>query len=197
MKPYIPDTSVIIEKFVSKLIKEKKIGKEILIPHAAIAELEAQANKGQETGLLGLEELQDLQDLAKKDIIKIRFVGNRPSHMQIRYAKSGEIDALIREIAFNEEAILITADRVQAESAKAFGIETIFIKTEPLKEALEIETLFDDKTMSVHLKENCKPLAKRGVPGNWQLEEIRKEIFDSQRIQKIAKEIVEKSQMLS
>ena len=55
MKTYVPDTSVIIEKIVSNLIKEKKINGTIIIPNAVVAEIESQANKRRETGFLGLE----------------------------------------------------------------------------------------------------------------------------------------------
>jgi len=57
---YVIDTSVVIEKAVTKLISEKKLKGKILIPKILIAELEYQANEGQETGTIGLEELQAL-----------------------------------------------------------------------------------------------------------------------------------------
>ena len=195
MKHYTPDTSVIIEKLVSKLISKKEIGKSIIIHNATVAELEAQANKGQEIGLLGLEEIQTLQSLFKKNKITLKFLGARPTHNQILHAKSGEIDAMIRDLAFREKAILITADRVQSESAKAYGVDVYFIQTKAPKQKLEIEKLFDNKTMSVHLKENCKALAKKGSPGNWKLVEISKKPYDYKKIQNIAKETVEKSRI--
>src|SRR3989344_8608028 len=109
MTSYVVDTSVIIERAVSRLINKNEIKGKILVPRAVVAELENQANKGQETGLLGLEELQNLQELKKKGKIELDFIGNRPTLYQIKYAKiGGEIDALIRELAYNEGAILIT-----------------------------------------------------------------------------------------
>jgi ATPase len=48
--------------------------------------------------------------------------------MQIKYAKSGEIDALIRETAIKNQAILITADLVQAKSSQAYGLRVLYIK---------------------------------------------------------------------
>jgi len=192
---YITDTSVIIEKVVSKLIKSKKIEGELLIPNAVVAELEAQANRGQETGLLGLEELQELQQLLKKGSITLRFIGSRPNFHQIRFAKSGEIDALIREIAYNESAILITADKVQRESAKAYGIEVMYVDPQPPKEKLEIEKMFDEHTMSIHLKEDCIPQAKKGFPGAWELVPIGDKKLSNQEIQTMAKEVVEKAKL--
>ena len=122
MKKYVTDTSVLIEKLVSDLITKNEIKGTILIPHAVIAELESQANRGLEIGFLGLEEIQAIRNL-KKPGVTMEFIGDRPTDQQIKFAKSGEIDACIRELAKKHEATLITADKVQTESAKAFGIE--------------------------------------------------------------------------
>jgi len=188
---YVVDTSIVIEKAVSKLIKEKKIGGRIIIPRAVLAELENQANKGLEIGYLGLEELQELQKL-KSDYVQIVFLGERPRVSQIKYAKiGGEIDAMIRDLAYNEGAILITADRIQSKSAKAMGLEVMFIEMDVSKEILEVEKFFDNKTMSVHLKEDCYPSAKKGIPGNWELTKIGNNILDGNKVSSIAKEVVE------
>ena len=48
MEQYVVDTSVIIEKIVSKLVKKKEIEGTIIVPNAVVAELEAQANRGLE-----------------------------------------------------------------------------------------------------------------------------------------------------
>lgn len=186
---YIADTSVIIEKAISKLVKQGKLKDKILIPRAVIAELEHQANIGKETGFLGLEELQELQKLK----VELDFIGTRPSPGQIRYAKAGEIDAIVIDIAYNEGATLITADRVQSESAKAMGVQVTFLELKIPKEKLEIEKFFDSKTMSVHLKEDCYPAAKKGGPGNWILEKISDKKLSSKEIQEIAKDAVERS----
>ncbi len=187
---YVLDTSVVIEKVASKLIKEGKLKGKILIPKAVLAELENQANKGQETGLLGLEELQDLQKLKKEDV-EIEFVGERPNLYQIKYAKAGgEIDSLIRDLAYNENAVLITADFIQAESAKAIGVEVKFVELKRLVKALKLESFFDDTTMSVHIKEDCDVKAKKGFPGNWELVTVANKL-KSEAVRDIAKEIVE------
>ena len=192
---YVVDTSAVIEKVVSRLIKEDKLKGSVLIPNAVVAELENQANYGHEIGFVGLEELQEIQELVKKDKIKMEFIGKRPTESQIKFAKSGEIDALIRELAFSKNATLITADRVQAASAKVYGINVHFLEKKKLRERLEIERFFDPITMSIHLKENCVPRAKKGKPGDWKLVEIKKRKLDSKRIQSMAKEIVEKARI--
>lgn len=191
MKKYVVDTSAVIEKVVSELHKEKKIDGTIIIPNAVVAELENQANKGLEIGFIGLEEIQDIRKLK----FNIEFMGDRPNDFQIRQAKSGEIDALIREIANKEKAILVTADKVQSESGKAFGLEVIYLAPKELTEKIEIEKFFDETTMSVHLKEKCFPFAKKGFPGNWKLEKISDEKLSSEKIQDLVKEIIERSRI--
>jgi len=194
MKIYVPDTSAIIEGVVSELIEKNEVSGTIIIANAVMAELEAQANKRRETGFIGLDELKKLQNFKKEGKIELRFIGSRPTPDQIKYAKAGEIDSIIRQIAYEESATLITADIVQAESARVYGLEVKFIEQAPLKEKLEIEKYFDKTTMSVHLKEDCIPMAKRGFPGNWQLVKTGKKL-SYQEINEIAKEIAEKARL--
>lgn len=188
---YVVDTSAIIKKAITELLNKKKIDGTLLIPNAVIAELENQGNRGQEIGFIGLEEIQEIRKSKK---LKIEFVGERPNETQIKFARSGEIDALIREIAFKEKAILITGDKVQAESGRAFGLEVIFLEREAAKEKLEFEKYFDDKTMSVHIKENSFVFAKRGKPGEWNLTKVGDKL-DGKQIEDMAKEVIESSRV--
>ncbi|MEK6952266.1 MAG: PIN domain-containing protein, partial [Nanoarchaeota archaeon] len=189
---YVVDTSAVIEKAVTRLASEKKIEGTVLIPNAVIAELENQANKGLEIGFLGLEEIQEIRKLKK---IKLEFIGDRPNEKQIKFAKSGEIDAFIREIAYKEKATLITGDKVQCESAKAFGLDVIYLEKKEAKEKLEFEKFFDDKTMSIHLKEDSFCYAKRGKPGEWELAKVNDTKLTSKEIENMSKEIIEKSRI--
>lgn len=131
-KTYVVDTSVVVNRFMPGLI-EKGLKGELIIPDAVIAELENLANKGNEAGFIGLEEIANLHHLKKKYDISIVFIGPRPDIKQIKFAKSGEIDALIRGLAFRNKATLITADLVQAKSAQAYGLNVIFIKPKAVK----------------------------------------------------------------
>lgn len=187
---YVLDTSVVIEKIASKLIKEKKIHGTIIIPNAVVAELEAQANRGLEIGLMGLEEIQNLRNLSR-----IKFVGLRPTESQIKFAKSGEIDAYIRELAVEENATLITADYVQAESAKAYGLKVEYFKTRKTVDILKFEKFFDKRTMSIHIKEGSYVYGKKGLPGAWNLIKIGKKKLKKEDVQDISKEIIEKARM--
>jgi ATPase len=129
---YLIDTSVIAQKKLLRLFRKKLQG-EVLIPNAVIAELENLANRGNEAGFDGLEEVAKLHHLKPK--VRINFIGLRPTGHQIKYAKSGEIDALIRELAYIHRATLVTADIVQSKSALAYGIKVFFIKTQTKKPA--------------------------------------------------------------
>ncbi len=195
VKAYVTDTSAIIEKILSTRIKNKKITSgRIMIPHAVIAELENQANKRKEIGLIGLEEIQELREITEKNKkFSIEFLGQRPTEHQIRLAKSGEIDAYIRELAGEYKATLITADLVQATSAKALGISVEHIEIKKYQEELSLQKYLDKKTMSLHLKEGTPMMAKKGSPGKWELVQITKNKLKAEEIQEYAKEIIEKA----
>lgn len=129
-RDYVVDTSAVINKFLPVLLKKGMAGK-IIIPNAVMAELENLANKGKEEGFIGLDEIAKLHKLKQ---LKIYFQGLRPSEMQIKFAKSGEIDALIRGVAIKNKAILITSDLVQAKSSQAYGIHVIYMQPRTRKE---------------------------------------------------------------
>ena len=189
----VPDTSVLIEGLLSKRIENEEIlPKEIIIHEASLSELEAQANTGREIGYLGLEEVKKLLELSKKKKFQMRFLGETPTESEIERAKKGGIDSLIRNLAFSINATLVTADKVQALTAEAKGINVILIQVEQqASRSLRLENYFDDTTMSVHIKENCRPKAKKGVPGNWEYVELSDEILNKEAVKNIAKEIVE------
>ncbi|WP_304086150.1 PINc/VapC family ATPase [Methanobrevibacter ruminantium] len=194
MKRIVPDTSAIIEGNVEKIIKEKELNyPEIIIPEAVISELEHQANNQRPTGIRGLENVKKLQDLAEIGEISIKITGRRPTKFEKDNAKLGEIDGLIRDVAKDELALLLTSDKIQAKTAEAQGIPTIYYAQE-YKGAidLKIAKFFDDDTMSVHLKENVVPMAKKGKPGHIELVKLADEKFTYKQLEAIAEEILEK-----
>lgn len=193
----IPDTSVIIEGLISDKIKNKElIVKTVIFHEAVLAELEHQANTGRAIGYLGLDEIGEIKRLSKKLDFKIEFSGRRPSGAEIKYASLGEIDSMIRHLAWELDATLITSDRVQSKVAEAKGIKYIFV--EPKEKAykkIKLDSFFDEITMSVHLRENVVPIAKKGMPGNWQFVTLRKTTLTQEEIKEISKEIIEDTKM--
>ena len=180
---YVPDTSAIIAGILSERINSKEIKEaEIFVHNAVLAELESQANHGREVGFLGLTELKKLFEIGKgNENIKLSYLGERPKEFEIKYAKSGEIDSMIRNLALEKDAVFITLDKVDAESAEAQGIKVMFIETEELVEKkMLFEKFFDKNTMSVHLKEGILPSAKKGFPGRWNLINIGTKKMDKE-----------------
>ncbi|MBE0522269.1 MAG: Flp pilus assembly complex ATPase component TadA [Candidatus Methanoperedenaceae archaeon] len=191
----VPDTSVIIDgRITAKLESGEYSGATIIIHEALVSELEAQANRGKETGFKGLEELKELVEMAKNRKIKIEFAGKRPSFEQVKLASGGEIDAMIRSIAADREALFITSDRVQAEVACAKGLEVEYFP--PIIEGLKnlaIEDYFTGDTLSVHLKANVLPMAKIGSIGNQKLVNIRDKPSSHDELRNITKELIERA----
>jgi len=190
MKRFVADTSSIIDGKLRELIEKNKIKGELIIPGFVISELENQANKGKEIGFRGLEELKTINQLAIKKKIKIASLGRMPTMEEIHLAKSGRIDALIRDIARDRKATLITADLVQAKVAEAEKVDVIYFEKEKIKK-IPLERYFDKHTMSVHLKEGVRPKAKRGKPGNFKLVNIGKNILKKEELEKLSTEIMD------
>jgi len=180
----VPDTSVIIEG----LSKSDLDVEEIIIAEAVLAELEHQANHGKTTGEVGLHEIKVLREK-----YKVTFKGQRPKDSDIKFAAEGAIDHLIRELAYEEDATLFTADKTQYDVALAKGIKAEFFSPKTKKKTLLLEKYFTDTTMSVHLREDTLPKSKVGVPGSWVFDTLSKTVLKQNDIKKIATEIIEEA----
>lgn len=193
IKKYVLDTSIIIDKEISKMLQTGKIveDSEIIIPRAVLDELQAQASTSRDQGLVGLQEIHDIREVCSKKGIKIKFSGERPHYDDILLAKHGRIDSIINELAFKENAILITGDYVQHLAAQAQGIDSVFIKYNNKITHFKFEKFFSDKTMSIHLKEGVCPYAKIGGPGKFELKKLDEKIITNEYLKEIIKEIYE------
>ena len=196
-KKFVLDTSIIIDGEITKMLELGNIEQEsdIIIPLTVLDELQSQASMNKEHGFVGLEEIKKMRELCTAKNISLRFVGERPDLDDIRLAKHGRIDAIIKDVAMHESATLITADYVQALVAEAQGIKAMHIRTPTKTTDLEFEKYFDDTTMSVHLKEGTFPMAKRGKPGNFQLVKISQEKSTYHQLLNITREVSEASRV--
>ncbi|HET6590639.1 MAG TPA: ATPase, T2SS/T4P/T4SS family [Candidatus Nitrosocosmicus sp.] len=178
-KKIVLDTSILIDGLISKKILENQFDDsyEIIIPRVAIDELQSQACKHREHGFVGLEELRKIRELSNPKNILIKIHGEMPSVEDIRLAKNGRIDALIFDLAKKEGAALYTADYIQHITALASGVESVHNRT-IYSDTYNIENYFDNDSMSVHLIEGVKPLAKKGMPGNFSLVPISDKKLD-------------------
>jgi len=189
----VPDTSVIVDGRITEMIERGELeGATIVVPEAVVAELENQANQGRETGFNGLAELNRLREMSEEGRIKLEYFGERPSLEDVRMAHSGAIDAMIREVALKLNATFITSDAVQAEIARAKGLKVIYLEPEVhAKPRMRLLDFFDERTMSVHLKEGVVPMAKRGSIEEMKYEPIGNEKLSGKELREMAREIIE------
>lgn len=187
----VPDTSVVIDGRVSERVESGEWeGSTVLIPEAVVSELEHQANAGLESGWNGIEELRTLADLTDDGIISIEYIGRGPTPGEREGASEGEIDALIRNLAADQDAIFVTSDIVQSEVAEAKGLRVEYIAPKVRTvDALDIERYFDDRTMSVHLKQGVPPMAKRGSVGEMQFQSLEDEPLSEEELAEMTREI--------
>ena len=188
----VADTSIIVDRKITELIETDKLKEiELIIPLAVLDELQAQASKGREPGFIGLDELKRLRGICTEKKIKMRFTGERPTLEDIKLARSGRMDALIRDVAKSENGTLYTADYVQALVAEAEGVKVEHISPPIKTTGLKFEQYFTPDTLSVHLKENVLPLAKRGKPGNFKLVKLSDKRLEEEEIKDIIREVSE------
>lgn len=186
----IPDTSIIIDGKLSKMLEKGELKDvELIVPVAVLDELQAQASKGKEQGFIGLDELKKLRKICEEKKIRLKFSGERPTLEDIKLARSGRMDALIRDVAKREGGVLFTADFVQALVSEAEGVETKYFPSEVRAVELGFEKFFTPDTLSLHLKEGVSPLAKRGIPGKFKLVKVREEPCTAEELERMIREI--------
>lgn len=192
---YVLDASIIVDGRITEEIRNNKFPKAVfIVPHAVLALLEAQAVRGQETGYAGLTELKQMQQLAWAGQIELVFKGDRPRFDPLRLAETGEIHAMVRAVAEEEDAVLITSSRSQSLVSEAQGLPTRFLGAATGArglEQLQIMQFFDEQTMSVHLRAKTRPKAKRGAPGRMKIVPLKEELMTEKELERVAREIVE------
>jgi len=185
-KLIVPDTSILISKKLTELMESGKLKNvKIIIPNVVVDELQAQANKGKEIGFIGLEEIKELRKR-----VKVEFVGRRATIEDIKSAKRGSIDSIIRDIAKKYKATLYTRDLVQALVAEVYGVDVVHLEIEKEEIKLEFLPFLTENTMSLHFKVNCVPIAKRGRPGKIKLEKLRKEKLSKVEFESLVRAIL-------
>lgn len=193
---YVLDTSVIIDGKVPDILRDRiSPNSQIIIPIAVLDELQAQASTNKPHGIEGLLQIKKIRDLCKTSKINLEFAGTRPTIEEIRLAKHGRIDAIIKDIALENDATLITCDYVQHLVSEAHGIKSILLSSSKEDSELRFEKYFDNDTMSIHLKEGTCPFAKRGVPGNLKVVQLENEKLSSKEVDEITKDILEQSRL--
>ncbi|MEM2121210.1 MAG: PINc/VapC family ATPase [Candidatus Woesearchaeota archaeon] len=187
----ILDSSALSEGIVSKLLMENKICfEELIIPEALVSEVEYQIQQNRAFGFLGIEEIQKLKELSSNKF-RIKFSGKKLSHFELERMNLLELDSMIRDLAYEEGACLITTNKFQEKISTAKGIDVLFIEPEEKTQELEISKFFDEQTMSVHLRENNPAFAKKGFPGNWNFVKLGENKLTREDISRFSRNIIE------
>ncbi len=189
---FVPDTSVIVDGRFSAFMEENA-GATVILTEAMLAEVEHQANEGRSLGFAAIEELKKLRKMSDDGLLTIEFYGRRPSEWQIRGAREGEIDDLIRSAALENDAQLVTGDQTQRDISVIKGIKTIYLE-HPKKIVRNIEEFFDSITNSVHLKGDMPPIAKKGLPGKVETVQLSYKVGERD-IEAIASNLVKRARM--
>ena len=153
--------------------------------------MQGQTSRGKEVGFIGLEEVGKIRELSPKHNIKLSLVGEKPSYEDILLAKSGRLDALIQDVAKQNDAVLITTDLPQALVAEAQGVKVKYFESYERKKKIKIDEFVTPDTMSVHLKEGAIPYAKRGKPGSIEFVALRDVKTTSEEMEEMITEILD------
>ncbi|MEN2974034.1 MAG: ATPase, T2SS/T4P/T4SS family [Candidatus Caldarchaeales archaeon] len=153
------DLSAIQLKLVSHLVGKGLLKGRLIIHRLLLSEIEKYAVGGDTLAMDGLEELERI---CKMKNVEISYIGEVDEGSENNRLK------LIEE-ARKLKATLITCDPITAKLAQAVGVEVLYDLPPP---PFNMETLFTEDVMSLHLKEGLPPRVKRGIPGKWKLEEV-------------------------
>lgn len=184
---YVVDVDSIVDGSIRAMVERGEIRGKVIILKSLIDYFYKEASAGRSLGYTGLEELRKLVELQSSELeISIVDDERRSSRdLDLQLVKS-----IVRDYAWKVGAVLVTSDSVQAYTARALGIPVMYSGKTGFGK-LRIESFFDSKTMSVHLKEGAPPLAKVGSPGRWVFVKLREEPMKASEIEEIAREIIE------
>lgn len=189
-----PDMSLVVEGILSKKIAAKELSvSNVIIHESMLLYLEYQAKLNKAFGFLGIDELLSLRSLAKTGNFELSFAGRKLSFAELKYADRDQMDSMVRDLAFDEDALLCTSDKIQARLAEVKAVGVMLVDFEHAQKKLLLDSFFDDITMSVHLRENVLPHAKKGRPGSWSFVEVRDSVMTRDEIQSVSREIIEEA----
>ncbi len=164
---------------VSRYLERNVIYGNILLHKSLIRELEDESKEGLVSGDIALEEIGKVKELSERLLIGFDIVG-----------ESGkDADVSLREFCQGKGCTVVTSDELQRKICDLMKVDCILLQ--PLPDTkLPIEAYFDESTMSVHLKEDSRPRAKRGKPGEWEFVELSEYPISKTEMRRVVSEIV-------
>src|SRR3989344_6988224 len=142
------DISILEEGILSHKIANNLLEiEELIIPNFVLNEIEKLAAENRISGEVCLEELNRLKNLSQEKKFILNFMGNN-------LRKEESLTEKTRELAWEEGAVLITSNRIQALSSKAKGV-IVHMLSDNKEQSLILDKFFDSNTMSLHLREGA------------------------------------------
>ncbi len=181
-KRFVIDMSLIISGGIrSEKIRELSRMGTFYLSGNVITSLRKWSNEGIEQGLVGLNELTRLREIGAK--IEVIFDD---------FKRDDNLEMASLLLAKKIKGILLTSDENLEKISKAIGVESLYISPTDGKK-LTIQDFFDPETLSIHLKEGVKPMAKKGLPGKWEFVPIREKPMTKEQLEMLIREIIEEA----
>ncbi len=182
---YMLDVEAILDGSARRLIEAGELAGRVMIHKLVVEYFYTEARKGLSSGIAGLEELAKLASGVPG--VEVVIIEEERASREIDYEA---VKRAIRDYAWKTGATLVTSDEVQMRAAKALGVPVVF-SGRPTTGKIKLEEYFDNRTMSVHLKEGAPPLAKVGRPGRWVFVKLSETPLSRPDIEEVAREIIE------
>lgn len=188
----VADASVIINGLLAEQIESGSVrNADIIVPQAVLDVLQFQASSRQEQGLVGLDRLDRLKRASSKYGLSVHIEGRHLGAESMELAGSGMADSATVDAARDCGATLYTSDAVQRMVAAAQDVQTVFLRESQKRAEPSFVRYFESDTMSVHLKEEQKPLAKTGSPGSSELVTLKEEPTSRGALREMAAQILD------
>jgi len=175
----LPDKSALLHG-LSKYIENRTIYGNILIHKRLLEDLEREAKEGLVTAEIALDEVKRLKEISENLLVSFEIVNSENLH--------GSLNGVLRDYCLSRKCTIVTTDEIQKKLSESLNIDVVLLQ--PSQTELEIEKMFDETTMSVHLKEGVTPKAKKGKPGSWQFVELLSNPLTSTDIKRVVNEIL-------
>ncbi|MEM0188189.1 MAG: ATPase, T2SS/T4P/T4SS family [Saccharolobus sp.] len=173
------DKSALLFGF-SKYLEKGIINGNIIIHKSLITELERESNEGLVSAEIALDEVKRIKEVTERVLVNFEIVDDG--------SNKGDVNETIREYCARKGCIIVTAYETQRKICEVMGIPYYFLQ--PIDQNLSFERFFDSETMSVHIKEDTVPRAKKGRPGNWKFVSLSDTPLLSTDVRRIANEII-------
>lgn len=164
---YVPDTTVILERSLSKIVKETQIKGKIVIPKEFINYCEVKALQGSAIGALCIQEIHSAVNIAK-NYNNVEIVFTDAGYKIDNSSNLAQLDQIARELAKKIGARILTHNEMQKIISEIINVDVVLLQRSS-DEELTFEKYFDKHTLSLHIKEGAPILAKKGRPGEWNL----------------------------